>query len=108
MKNHSGITSTVIKNKLPLRIVQNCHITLNNVTVKEESKLPLAVDFNKGTSVVLKHSRVLVCWIAAGIAMGVYDNAIRYISERKQFGQPISGNNEMTQASNLCRRKLSR
>ncbi len=23
--------------------------------------------------------------------MGVYDNAIKYVSERKQFGQPISG-----------------
>lgn len=23
--------------------------------------------------------------------MGVYDNAIKYISNRKQFGQPISG-----------------
>lgn len=29
----SGLTSQVIKNKLPLRIVQNCHITLNNVVV---------------------------------------------------------------------------
>jgi len=23
--------------------------------------------------------------------MGVYDNAIKYVSERRQFGQPISG-----------------
>lgn len=33
-----------------------------------------------------------MCWVAAGICMGVYDNAIKYVSERRQFGQPISGN----------------
>jgi glutaryl-CoA dehydrogenase len=80
----------VIKYKLPLRIVQNCHITLNNVVIPAEQKLPKANDFS-GTNIVLKHSRVYVCWVAAGIAMGVYDNAIKFVSSRKQFGQPISG-----------------
>jgi hypothetical protein len=46
----------------------------------------------KGTNTVLKHSRVFVCWVVAGVCMGVYDNAIKYVSERRQFGQPISGN----------------
>lgn len=90
-KNVEGLTSQVIKYKLPLRIVQNCHITLDNVIVSASQKLPKATDFTTGTTVVLKHSRIHVCWIAAGIAMGVYDNAIRFISNRKQFGQPISG-----------------
>lgn len=88
----TGLTSQVIKHKLPLRVVQNCHITLNNVVVDESQRLPKATDFAKGTNTVLKHSRLLVCWIAAGICMGVYDNAIKYVSERRQFGQPISGN----------------
>lgn len=87
----TGLTSQVIKYKLPLRIVQNCHITLNNVVVDESQKLPGATDFAKGTNTVLKHSRVLVCWIAAGVCVGVYDNAIKYVSERRQFNQPISG-----------------
>ena len=90
-KNTPGLNSQVIKYKLPLRIVQNCHITLNNVVVSAAQKLPKANDFATGTNVVLKHSRIYVCWVAAGIAMGVYDNAIKYISNRKQFGQPISG-----------------
>ena len=85
-----GITSVPIKNKLALRIVQNCHITLNNVFVPDEDRLPLATDFAKGTAVILKHSRIFVCWIAAGICEGVYDNVIKYISNRKQFGVPIS------------------
>lgn len=90
-KNAPGLTSQVIKYKLPLRIVQNCHITLNNVIVSAEQRLPKANDFSTGVNVILKHSRIFVCWVAAGIAMGVYDNTIKYVSSRKQFGQAISG-----------------
>ena len=56
----------------------------------ESQKLPGAVDFATGTNRILKHSRVGVCFVAAGIAMGVYDNAIKYVSNRKQFGHPIA------------------
>ena len=83
--------SEVIQNKLALRSVQNCHITLTNVEVTDANKLPKALDFATGTNVILKHSRVFVCWVAAGIALGVYDNAIKYVTTRKQFGQPIGG-----------------
>jgi len=85
-----GLTTQPIKYKLPLRIVQNCHITLNNVIVNASQKLPKATDFNKVNG-LLKHSRVFVCYVAAGVCMGVYDNVIKYASERRQFGQPISG-----------------
>jgi glutaryl-CoA dehydrogenase len=53
--------------------------------------LPKAVDFQTGTNAVLKHSRVFVCWMATGVAMGIYDRTIKYATERKQFGKPISG-----------------
>lgn len=86
-----GITTSVIKHKMALRPVQNCNIYLNNVLLTEANKLPKATDFVKGTNVILKHSRVFVCWIAAGIAMGAYDHAIKYTTSRKQFGQPIAG-----------------
>jgi alkylation response protein AidB-like acyl-CoA dehydrogenase len=80
-----------MKNKIGLRIVQNCVITLKDVVVGESQKLPHAVDFQNGTNRILKHSRVYVCWVSAGICMGVYDNAIKYVTERKQFGRSISG-----------------
>ncbi len=102
----TGLTSQVIKHKLPLRIVQNCHITLNNVVVDESQKLPKATDFAKGTNTVLKHSRLLVCWVAAGICMGVYDNAIKYVSERRQFGQPISGNSSFKLGFQMVQEKI--
>ena len=64
---------------------------MHNVLVKEDRKLPKAKDFASGTNKVLEHSRVYVCWIAVGMCMGVYDHAIKYVSNRKQFGSPISG-----------------
>jgi alkylation response protein AidB-like acyl-CoA dehydrogenase len=84
---------------MALRPVQNCNIFLNNVILNESAKLPKATDFAKGTNVVLKHSRLYVCWMAAGIAMGAYDHAIKYTTSRKQFGQPIAGIFSFTQAS---------
>lgn len=63
-----GVTSSVIHHKLALRIVQNCAIKFNNVFIPEEDFLPKATDFIKGTSKILLHSRLIVAWIAVGIA----------------------------------------
>lgn len=71
-------------------MVQNCHVILHNVVVNEEAKLPKAVDFASGVNKILEHSRVFVCWVAAGMCMGVYDSAIKYTSNRKQFGSSIT------------------
>ena len=90
-KGLKGYKAEAIQNKLALRIVQNCHITMTDVIVPESQKLPHAIDFQNGTNRVLKHTRIYVCWIAAGICMGVYDNAIKYTTERQQFGRSISG-----------------
>ena len=91
-KKVTGLTSEPIKYKLPLRIVQNCHITFNNVIIDENARLPKATNFAAGTNAILKHSRVFVAWLAVGVCWGVYDHVIKYASDRKQFGQPISGN----------------
>lgn len=39
---------------------------------------------------MLKLSRLQVIFIAAGVCMGIYKNTIKYVTERKQFGVPIS------------------
>ena len=65
-----GVTTQAIKHKLPLRMVQNCQIYFRNVVVPAENKLPKAIDFIKGTTIILKHSRVLICWVAVGNSFG--------------------------------------
>ena len=89
-KKVQGLTSTVMKNKLAMRMVQNCHINFDNVVIDKCQKLPLAKNF-MSTNKVLQHSRIFVCWMSAGVALGVYDNAIKYTSNRIQFGRPITG-----------------
>ena len=65
------MSSIVTKHKMALRPVENCNLYFQDVLRKEENRLPKATDFNKGTNVVLKHSRIFVCWLAIGIVMGV-------------------------------------
>jgi glutaryl-CoA dehydrogenase len=40
---------------------------------------------------VLKLTRAGVAWMAVGCAMGAYDNALAYATQRQQFGRPIAG-----------------
>jgi len=89
VQNNPGLKYEVIKNKLAMRMLQNVDITFENVFVPEENKLPKAVDFSS-ISEVLLHSRITLAWIACGIAVGVYDNVIKYLSEREQFGVKLT------------------
>jgi alkylation response protein AidB-like acyl-CoA dehydrogenase len=99
-----GVTSSVIKHKMPLRPLQNCNIYFNNVLLKEANKLHKAIDFATGTNIILKNNGIYICWVATGIAMGSYDHAIKYTTSRKQFGQPIADKIHLIQGSNWFRR----
>jgi len=89
-KKTPGMQVEVIKNKLALRITQNCNITLKDVFVPEENKLTGATQGFASLNELLGKSRTFVAWIAVGIALGVYDNTIKYINSRTQFGVKIS------------------
>lgn len=79
-----------------MRAIENCNVELTDFEVGEENKLPAAKDFQSGANVVLKHSRPIVCWIAVGICVGIYDNAIKYTTQRHQFGRPVAGTHKFT------------
>ena len=96
-----GVKVEVIKNKLALRSVQNCHITYTDAKIPLDCKLPGADKGFGSTNQVLEHSRIFVAWVAVGIALGVYDNTIKYINNRNQFGVKIS-------SFQLTQEKLSR
>ncbi|GJM99136.1 hypothetical protein PR202_ga16212 [Eleusine coracana subsp. coracana] len=38
----------------------------------------------------LSVARIMVAWVAIGVAMGAYDTCLRYLMERKQFGAPLA------------------
>ncbi|GAA1055660.1 glutaryl-CoA dehydrogenase [Agromyces luteolus] len=85
-----GYEATKIEGKISLRIVQNADITLTDVRVPESLRLQNADSF-RDTAAVLRQTRAEVAWAAVGTAIGAYEAAVRYATERVQFGKPIAG-----------------
>jgi glutaryl-CoA dehydrogenase len=88
-KGTPGFTATKMEHKIALRAVQNADIALTDVVVPETSRLQNANSF-MDTAGVLTQSRIAVAWEAAGCARGAYELALKYATERKQFGRPIA------------------
>jgi glutaryl-CoA dehydrogenase len=85
-----GLSTTKMRDKIALRVVQNAYITLDGVRVPESSRLQKANSF-KQTAAVLRLTRAGVAWQAVGCARGAYEHALAYAKEREQFGKPIAG-----------------
>jgi glutaryl-CoA dehydrogenase len=84
-----GYAATKIERKQALRTVQNADIALTDVRVPESLRLQGANSF-KDTAKVLRLTRAEVAWQAVGIAIGAYEAARAYATERIQFGKPIA------------------
>lgn len=83
-----GLRVSAMKGKIGLRCIQNGDVELDDVFVPEERRLPGAQGFSSTTE-TLAASRVMVVWQPLGAAWGLYDVCLKYLSERKQFGQPL-------------------
>jgi len=83
-----GYTATKIENKQALRIVQNADILIENLRVPAAWKLANANSFRE-TAAVLRLTRAEVAWAAVGNSIGAYEAAVKYGSERVQFGKTI-------------------
>ena len=79
-----------MEGKCALRMTQNADITLKDCFVPDRNKLTHAKDFGTGTNAILEASRLVVAWMACGLATGAYENALRYTLKRIQFGKPIA------------------
>jgi glutaryl-CoA dehydrogenase len=90
-----GYTGTKIENKQALRIVQNADILLENVVVPEANRLQNGNSFRE-TAAVLRLTRAEVAWAAVGNSIGAYEAAVKYASEREQFGKTI-GSHQLVQ-----------
>lgn len=85
-----GLTTTKMRDKIALRVVQNAYVSLDGVRVPESSRLQQASSFRQ-TAAVLRLTRAGVAWQAVGCAAGAYEHALAYAKEREQFGKPIAG-----------------
>ncbi|GAA4862580.1 acyl-CoA dehydrogenase family protein [Saccharopolyspora rosea] len=84
-----GFAARKLEGKIALRSVHNAHIVLDGVRVPEENRLQHANSF-RDTARVLKVTRGGVAWSSTGCALGAYEAARRYATERIQFGRPIA------------------
>jgi glutaryl-CoA dehydrogenase len=71
-----------------LRAVWQAEITLTDVRVPEEWRLPGANSF-KDAGRVLAGTRNTVAWGALGHATAAYEVAVAYCQQRQQFGKPL-------------------
>jgi len=85
-----GFSTTKMRDKIALRVVQNATITLDGARVPEANRLQQANSF-RDTAAVLRLTRAGVAWQAVGCARGAYEHALAYAKQRQQFGRPIAG-----------------
>ena len=88
-KNTPGVSYTKIMNKASLKMMQNADITLENVQVDDSTRL-LNINSFADVAGLLRNMRSLVSWIACGVMAGAYEAAVKYTTERQQFGKPIA------------------
>jgi glutaryl-CoA dehydrogenase len=87
-KGTPGYEATRIDGKGSLRAVWQAEISLTDLRVPEENRLPGANSF-KDTGRVLAGTRNAVAWGALGHATAAYEIAAAYCKQRKQFGKPL-------------------
>ena len=85
-----GVELKNIPGKMSLRMVQNSDIEIQNVEVTDDFRLARINSF-ADIADLLRSMRSGVAWFAAGVQAGAYEAALKYVSERQQFGRPLSG-----------------
>jgi glutaryl-CoA dehydrogenase len=85
-----GFTTPEIKGKWSLRASVTGELVFEDVRVPKENVFP-DIRGLKGPLSCLSKARYGIAWGAIGAAMDCYDSALRYTSQREQFGKPIAG-----------------
>ncbi len=95
-KGTPGFSAPEIRSKLSLRASVTAELVLEDARVHASQMLP-GVQGMKGPLSCLTQARYGIAWGAVGAAMACLDEALRYTSERTQFGRPLSSF-QLTQA----------
>ena len=76
--------------RMGIRAASNCEVTYENVIVPVENRLGKEGEGFKIAMKALDGGRIGIAAQAVGIAQGALNEAIKYVKERKQFGQTIA------------------
>ena len=88
--DRDGVTTNKIDEKLSLRASITGEISLQNVRIPKENRLP-GVEGMKGPLSCLTQARYGIAWGAVGAARDCFETARDYATDREQFEQPIGG-----------------
>ena len=88
--DRDGVTTNKIDEKLSLRASITGEISLQNVRIPAENRLP-DVEGMKGPLSCLTQARFGIAWGAVGAAQDCFAVAREYATDREQFGRPIGG-----------------
>jgi glutaryl-CoA dehydrogenase len=86
----AGFTTPETTNKWSLRASKTGELVFTDVKIPKENILPKAEGL-KGPLSCLNSARYGISWGVIGAAMDCYCTAVKYSSERIQFGRPIAG-----------------
>ncbi|MFZ5870220.1 MAG: acyl-CoA dehydrogenase family protein [Actinomycetota bacterium] len=92
----AGFSAPLIKHKLSLRASVTSELVLDGVRLPADAVLPDARGL-RGPLSCLNEARYGIVWGAMGAARSAFETALRYSTERTQFGRPIAGF-QLTQA----------
>ncbi|MBP1921330.1 alkylation response protein AidB-like acyl-CoA dehydrogenase [Halorubrum alkaliphilum] len=87
--DRDGVTTAAIHDKLSLRASITGEISLQNVRIPAENRLP-GVEGMKGPLSCLTQARFGIAWGAVGAARDCFEQAREYALDRDQFGGPIA------------------
>lgn len=91
-----GLQVHTMGGKIGLRCIQNGDVEFCDVFLPEANRLP-GVSKLSDITAILTSSRTMVVWQPVGLAWGLYDVCIKYLSERRQFGTSLLAS-QMVQA----------
>lgn len=89
-KGYEGFSIGKVEDKMGIRGSSTTELIFENVKVPKEN---LVGQEGKGFGIAMKTldgGRIGIAAQALGIAEGAFDEAVKYMSERKQFGKPLS------------------
>ncbi len=89
-KGARGFSSGKKENKLGMRASETAEMVFSDCFVPDDAVLGKIGDGFVQSMKVLDGGRISIGALSLGIAKGAYEAALKYSSEREQFGQPIN------------------
>jgi len=89
-KGMKGFSPAKKENKLGLRASETASVIFEDCLVPDENRLGEEGKGFVNAMQILDGGRISIAALAVGIAQGAFESAVRYSTERQQFGKPIS------------------